>query len=80
MLAMTRDRIHVQLFAEPTVRRICNMAENPKTNLADLLAEIAASKPATASSHYSYVMGVFEKADVPTASTTPNEKTAPTAR
>lgn len=54
------------------------MADKPNTNLDDLLAEIAASKPATAASHYSYVMGVFEKADKPTApkATTETKRTS----
>ena len=53
------------------------MAEKPKTNLEDLLAEIAASKPATAASHYSYVMGVFEKADEMATSTKPESEAPP---
>jgi hypothetical protein len=53
------------------------MTEKPKTNLDDLLAEIAASKPATAASHYSYVMGVFEKADKSATSTKPDSKATP---
>lgn len=39
------------------------MAEQERTNLEELLAEIAGSKAAAATSHYSYVMGVFEKAE-----------------
>ena len=53
------------------------MTEKPTTNLDDLLAEIAASKPATAASHTSYVMGVFEKADEPAASTKTDSKATP---
>jgi hypothetical protein len=39
------------------------MAEQERTNLEELLAEIAGSKAAAATSHYSYVMGVFDKSD-----------------
>lgn len=50
------------------------MAENNKTNLDDLLAEIAGSKPAAAASHLSYVMGVFEKAEAKVDATEESDK------